>query len=124
MTPQPQPKEYKEIDPNVDYIVSGLILSRMMTNADNDELIQQLQSRPAPAPECDAPSCCEHCNKEGCWYLKSIKNTAAAQAREKVLLTLIERIGERKIEKWGESERDAIFRSIESLRITPTEAQR
>jgi hypothetical protein len=39
--------------------------------------------------------------------------------RERVLLSLLERIEDRKIEKWGESERDAIFRSIETMRSKP-----
>jgi hypothetical protein len=40
----------------------------------------------------------------------------AKAEREQVLLLLIERIEGKKIEKWGESERESIFRSIESLR--------
>jgi hypothetical protein len=73
--------------------------------------ISDTRSRPAPSPFAT-----ENLTVGMVAAYEQGLNNGKAQAREDVLLTLIERIDERKIEKWGESERDAIFRSIESLR--------
>jgi hypothetical protein len=66
------------------------------------ELFRTRPHPPAPSRKekcckgCDAPACCEHCNKKDCWYLKAVKDkasrsaTLATQKRLADLITMAE----------------------------------